>query len=106
MTTSIVVGGILLAADQKLGVEELAVATGADLVDGRGVEVDKDGPGHVLAAAGLGEEGVERAWVADIREVGVGAAIMAEAVLQEVAIGQWERYASAASSSTGRHAEG
>ncbi len=34
VAAGIVVGGILLAADEELGVEELAVAAGADLVDG------------------------------------------------------------------------
>lgn len=58
VTTSVVVGGIFLSADQKLGVKERAVATGADLVDWGGVEVDEDGARHVFAAAGLGEEGV------------------------------------------------
>lgn len=95
MATGVVVGSILLAADQELGVEELAVAAGADLVDGGGVQVNEDGPGNVFAAAGLREEGVEGAWVANVLDVGVGAAIRAEAVLQKVA---GERHGSAASS--------
>lgn len=67
--------------------EELAVAAGADLVDGRRVKVDEEGPGHIFAAAGLGEEGVVGTRVADIRSVGVGAAIMAKAVLKKIAGG-------------------
>jgi hypothetical protein len=39
--TGVVVGGILLAADEKLGVEQLAVLAGTDLVNGRGVEIDE-----------------------------------------------------------------
>jgi hypothetical protein len=54
-----VVGGVLLAADQLLGVEQLAVGAGADLVDHGGLQVEEDAAGDVLARAGLGEEGVE-----------------------------------------------
>ena len=60
MSTSIVVGGILLSSDQLFRVEELAVGSSSDLVDDRRFEVDEDGPRHVLAGAGLGEEGRER----------------------------------------------
>jgi hypothetical protein len=59
VTTGKVVGGILLAGDELLGVEELAVGAGADLVDNSGLEVDEHGTGNVLAGAGLREEGVE-----------------------------------------------
>lgn len=86
MATGVVVGGILLAADQQLGVEELAVAAGADLIDRRGVEIDEERTGDVLAAAGLGEEGLERARVAQVRGIGVGTTIGAEAVLEQVAV--------------------
>ena len=55
----VVVGGVLLARDDLLGVEELAVRAGADLVaDGR-LEVDVDRARDVLAGARLREEGVE-----------------------------------------------
>lgn len=57
---TVVVGGVLLAGNQLLGVEELAVGAGANLVDDGGLQVDKHGTGHVLARAGLGEESVER----------------------------------------------
>jgi len=40
--TGVVVGSILLAADQELRVVEVAVATGADLINGGGVEVDEE----------------------------------------------------------------
>jgi len=56
----VVVGGVLLAGDQLLRVEELPVCAEPDLVHDGGLEVDEDGPGHVLPSAGLGEEGVER----------------------------------------------
>src|SRR3954452_25452260 len=64
VATGIVVGGILLAADQQLGVEQLAVGTSADLVDRGRVEVDEKGAGDVYAIARLGEEGLERATLA------------------------------------------
>lgn len=85
VTTGIVVGSILLAADQQLGVEERAVVTGADLVDGGRVEVDKDGSGHVLAAARLVEKGLVGTAIADILGVGVRATVGSETVLKEVA---------------------
>ena len=59
MTTGVVVGGVLLAGDQLLGVEELTVGTGTDLIDDGGLQIDEDGTWDVLASAGLGEEGVE-----------------------------------------------
>ena len=86
MTTSIVVGSILLAADQQLGVEKVAVFAGSDLVDGRGVQIDEDGSRNMLAAAGLGEEGLERTGVTNIGSIGVRSTIGAEAVLEKVAI--------------------
>ena len=58
MTTGVVVRGVLLAADQLLGVEQLAVGAGADLIDDGGLEVEHDAAGDVLASTGLGEEGV------------------------------------------------
>ena len=60
VTTGVVVGGILLTGDQLLGVEELTVGTGADLVNDGGLQIDEDGTWDVLAGASLGEEGVER----------------------------------------------
>jgi hypothetical protein len=86
MTTSIVVGGILLAADQQLGVEKVTVFASSDLVNGRGVEVDKKRSRNMLAAARLSEECLERARVTNIGSIGVGATIGAETVLEKVAI--------------------
>jgi len=59
VTASVVVGSILLAADQLLGVEQLAVGAGSDLVDDGGLQVEEDATGNVLAGTSLGEEGVE-----------------------------------------------
>lgn len=85
MATSVVVGSILLAADQHLRVEEGAVAASADLVDGGGVEIDEERTGDMLAAAGLSEEGLKGARVANVLGVGVRTTVSAEAMLQKVA---------------------
>lgn len=85
MTTSIVVGCILLAADQQLGVEQLSVVTGADLIDRAGVQVDEDGSGDVFAGTGLREDGIELAAVMEGLGIRIGAAILLETVLEEVA---------------------
>jgi len=59
VATGEVVGGILLAGDQLLRVEELAVGAGADLVNDGGLEVNKDSTRNVLAGTSLREEGAE-----------------------------------------------
>ncbi len=86
MATGIVIGGILLAADQELGVEEFAVGAGADLVDGGGVEIDEDGARDVFAIAGLSEEGLVRAGVTEVLRIGVRTAISGETVLKQVPV--------------------
>ncbi len=89
VTTSIVVGSILLSINQKLGVEERAVTTGSDLVDGGRVQVDEEGAGHVFTTAGLGEEGLVRTTVKDILRVGIGTAVMTKTMLKKVPGGRW-----------------
>ena len=84
VTAGIVVGSVLLPADQELGVEELAVVARADLIDGRGVEVDEDGAGDIFAAARLVEEGLERTRICGVLGSGKRAAIRSEAMLEEV----------------------
>merc|ERR1719326_1478115 len=59
VTTSVVVGSVLFARDQLLGVVQLAVGTGADLVNHSRFQVDVHGTGHVLACTSLREKGVE-----------------------------------------------
>jgi len=59
VTTGKVVGGVLLTGDELLGVEELTVGTGTDLVDDGGLEIEEHTSGDVLASTSLGEEGVE-----------------------------------------------
>jgi hypothetical protein len=95
-----VVGSILLAADQQLRVEQLAVGTSADLVNGlsllapgvciaesatyRGIQVDKDGARNVFAVASLREEGLERAALVELLRIGVRTTVSLEAVLKKV----------------------
>ena len=49
----VVVGRVLLAGDQLLRVEELAVGPDPHLVDDGWLQVHEDGPGDVLPGAGL-----------------------------------------------------
>ena len=55
----VVVGGVLFAGDELLGVEQLAVGPGADLVDYGGLEVDEQSSGDVTTGTGFRKEGVE-----------------------------------------------
>lgn len=51
VTTGVVVGSILLAGDHLLGVEEVLVCAGANLVNDVGLEIAVDGAGNVFAVA-------------------------------------------------------
>jgi hypothetical protein len=84
VTTSVVVGGILLTTDQKLGVEQVTVFASSDLIDRRGVEIDEQRSRNILSAVGLGKEGLERTGVTNIGSIGVRSTIGAEAVLEKV----------------------
>jgi len=59
VTSGEVVGGILLSGDELLGVEQLSVGSGSDLIDDGGLEIEEDSAGDVLSGTSLGEEGVE-----------------------------------------------
>ena len=59
VTSGEVVGGIFLTGDELLGMEELSVGTGSDLIDNGGLEIEEDASGDVLTSTSLGEEGVE-----------------------------------------------
>jgi len=59
VTTSVVISGILFSCDQLLGVEQLSVGSGTDLIDNGGLKIEEDGTGYVLSSSGLREEGVE-----------------------------------------------
>ena len=54
-----VVGGVLLARDKGLRVEEAPVWASLDLIDDIGLKVDVQGTGHVFARRSLGEESAE-----------------------------------------------
>ena len=84
VSSSIVVGGILLAGDQLLGVEKLSVGTGSDLIDDSGLEINEDGSGNMLSSASLGEEGVERVVSAADGLVGWHLAVGLDTVLEAV----------------------
>jgi hypothetical protein len=84
VTTSIVVGSILLTTDQKLRVEELSVVTSANLIDWGRVQVDEDGTRNVFAAASLCEDGIELARVVERLCGGIWTTILLETVLKEV----------------------
>lgn len=92
MTTSVVVGSILLAIDQKLRVEELAITTGSDLIDGRRVQIDEEGAGHVFTTAGLGEESLIRAAIKNVLRIGVRTAVETKAMLEKVPVECGVRY--------------
>jgi hypothetical protein len=79
-----VVRGVLLAGDQLLRVEELAVGARADLVNDGRLQVHHDGARDVLASAGLGEEGVEGVVAAADGLVGGHLAVRLDAVLEAV----------------------
>lgn len=59
MTTSEVIRGILLSADELLRVEQLTVCSSADLIDHSRLQVQKDCTGDVLPGARLAEERIE-----------------------------------------------
>lgn len=60
VTTSVIVGSILLTGDQLFGVEQLTVGTSADFVNDGGFQINEDGTGDVFTSTSFGEEGVER----------------------------------------------
>lgn len=76
MASSIVIGRVLLTANQQLRVKQLAIVTGADLVDGRGVEVDEDGTRNIFPTASLREDGIELAGVVQCLRVRIRATIL------------------------------
>jgi len=59
VTTGVVVGGVLLASDELLRVEELTVGTGADLIDDGGLQINEAASRHILSTASFVEESGE-----------------------------------------------
>jgi hypothetical protein len=84
VATGKVVGGILLARDQLLRVEQLTVGASADLIHDSGLKVQEDGTWHVLASTSLREEGVEGIITTANGLVRGHLAIRLDAVLQAV----------------------
>jgi hypothetical protein len=64
--------------------EELAVITGANLVDWRGVEINKDGTRDIFAAASLREDSIELTGVVEGRRVRIRATVLLQAMFEEV----------------------
>lgn len=59
MTSGEVVGGILLSGDELLGMEQLSISAGPDLINDGRLKVKEDSSGNVLASTSLGEKCVE-----------------------------------------------
>lgn len=85
MTTGVVVGSILLAADQELRMEKLTVRAGADLVYRGRVKIDEEGSRNIFAVAGLSEEGIIGTALTGNGRVGVLTTILSKTVLKEIA---------------------
>merc|ERR1719201_2160716 len=60
VATCKIVGRILLASDQLLWVEELAVCAGAHLIDNSRLQINHDATRHMFASTCLAEECVKR----------------------------------------------
>ena len=59
VTSGEVVGSIFLSGNELLGVEELTVGAGSDLIDDSGFEVQEDRAGDVFTSSGFAEESIE-----------------------------------------------
>jgi hypothetical protein len=66
--------------------KQRAIITRTDLINRTRVQVNKDGAGHVFAAACLREDGVELAGVVQGCCFGVGTTVLLEAVLEEIPV--------------------
>ena len=84
VAAGIVVCRVLFAVDELLRMEKMAVRAGAHLVHARGLEIDENGAGNVLARACLGEEGVEGVVANANGLVGWHLAVRLDAVLETV----------------------
>lgn len=84
VATSKVVGGIFLARNQLLGVEEVAIGTGPHFVNHGRFQIDKDAARDMLASTSFGEKGVESVVRASDGLVRRHGAIGLDAVFQAV----------------------
>ncbi len=83
MATGVVVGGILLASDELLGVEELTVGASPNLINDSGLQINENSTGDVLSSASLSKEGGE-AVISSHELVGGHLAIRLDTMLQAV----------------------
>jgi len=60
VSPGIVVGSILLAGHQLLGMEQLTIDASANLIDDSRFQINEDGARDMLASSCLREKGVER----------------------------------------------
>ncbi len=84
VTTSVVVGGILLTRNHLLGMIKLAVGSSADFVAHSGLKIDHDATRNVLAGSSLGEESIEGVIATTCCLVGRHLAIRLDSVLKAV----------------------
>lgn len=59
MASSKVIGSILLARNELLRVEQLAVRTGTHLVNHSRFQIDEQCPGHMLPCSSLAKESIK-----------------------------------------------
>ena len=59
VTTSVVVGSILLSSDELFRMEKLSVCSSPHFINDCGFQVEEDSTGDVLSRSSLTEEGVE-----------------------------------------------
>ncbi len=59
MSTSVVVGGILLSRDELLGMEKLAIGSSPDFINYSGLQINEDSTRNVLSGTSLSKEGGE-----------------------------------------------
>ena len=78
-----VVGGVLFAGDELVGMKELAILACTDLVDHASLQVNHHCPGHVTVATSVAEEGTERTVAASVDLVS-HYAVRRDAVLEAV----------------------
>merc|ERR1719483_1663319 len=56
MTASVIIGSIFLSSDHLFWMEQLAISTGADLVNNRRVQIDKDCSGYMFTGSSFGKK--------------------------------------------------
>jgi hypothetical protein len=85
MSSSIVIGSILLPAHQELWVEQLSIIASTDLFDWAWIEIDEDGTRYVFPAASLIEERLVGSSLGGLFGFWIWAAVGFETMLEEIA---------------------